>query len=395
MCCNIETLSHIGDTAYVNGINQPIDPFDPFRNPTQETDYTPDYTEIVPQIRISGCRLPLSPSKREKTAIRRYFTLAGLLAFFDFAFAALIANVLFMAAIFLLQLIDAHALEGELPGNYMQIAQQYLSDSSVEMASNLLGFFISNVTVFFLGCKLTRIRPMSFFQDRDITLPSVLRYCVLGLFIQFGAGYGVDYIGSLLREDNPLFSAPDMTMGDSPTKLLVTILYTCLIAPITEELVFRGVFLKNMSRVSQRFGIFTSALFFALAHQNVPQGVLAFFLGILLGYITIKHNSLVPAMIVHFTVNVTSMLFTRLYEMAPNSADKLFTLVTVIVCVLGMIMLIYTLSTERLPDDTPFQKIRCAPLAWTSWGLWLAALLHLGMMALTALMNRFTEAFTG
>lgn len=395
MCCNIETLSHIGDTAYVNGINQPIDPFDPFRNPTQETDYTPDYTEIVPQIRIPGCRLPLSPSKREKTAIRRYFTLAGLLAFFDFAFAALIANVLFMAAIFLLRLIDAHVLEGELPGNYMQIAQQYLSDSSVEMASNLLGFFISNVTVFFLGCKLTRIRPMSFFQDRDITLPSVLRYCVLGLFIQFGAGYGVDYIGSLLREDNPLFSAPDMTMGDSPTKLLVTILYTCLIAPITEELVFRGVFLKNMSRVSQRFGIFTSALFFALAHQNVPQGVLAFFLGILLGYITIKHNSLVPGMIVHFTVNVTSMLFTRLYEMAPNSADKLFTLVTVIVCVLGMIMLIYTLSTERLPDDTPFQKIRCAPLAWTSWGLWLAALLHVGMMALTALMNRFTEAFTG
>ncbi len=381
MCVPIEKLSP--ENAFVNLPTQAIDADNPFCNPTQESDYSPDYAEIVPQIRMAGCRLPYMPSSREKKSIRRYYNIAGLLAFFDFAFAAFLASAIFLVATFVLQVIDSYALKGQLPENYASIAQQYLSDSSVEMASNLLGFFISNVTVFFLGCKLTRLTPMSFFRDRDLKLPSILRYCALGLFIQFTAGYLVDYIGSLLKEDNPLFSAPDMSTGTSPTKLMVTVLYACLIAPITEELVFRGIFLKNMSRVSQRFGIFTSALFFALAHQNIPQGVLAFLLGILLGYITIKHNSLVPAIIVHFVVNVTSTVFTQLGQIAPLSADKVFTLVSIIIFILGIIMLLYTLATERLPDDTPYQKIRCTPVAVGAWGLWLAALLHIGMMLAT------------
>ncbi len=390
LCVPIENLSP--ENAYVNLPTQRIDANNPFCNPTQEADYSPDYGEIVPQIHIPGCRLPYTPSAREKKSIRKYYNLAGLLAFLDFALAAFLASAITLGATIVLQLVDSLALHGQLPENYSSIAQQYLSDSSVLMAANLLGFLISNVTVFFLGCKLSRMKPMSFFHDRDLRLSSTLRYCVLGLLIQFSAGYLVDYIGSLLKEDNPLFSAPDMSTGSSPTKLMITVLYACLIAPITEELVFRGVFLKNMSRVSQRFGIFTSALFFALAHQNIPQGVLAFLLGILLGYITIKHNSLVPAMIVHFVVNVTSTVFTQLDQIAPLSADRLFTLVSIIIFILGIIMLLYTLATERLPDDTPFQRIRCTPVAFCSWGLWLATLLHIGMMLATTLASMLQSA---
>lgn len=380
-CVPIEKLSP--ENAYVNLPTQKIDADNPFCNPTQEADYSPDYAEIVPQIRIAGCRLPYIPSSREKKSIRKYYNLAGLLAFLDFALAAFLASAISLGASIILQLVDRFALDGQLPENYSAIAQQYLNDSSIMMAANLLGFLISNVTVFFLGCKLSRLHPMSFFRDRVMKLSSILRYCALGLFIQFFTGDLVDIIGSLLKEDRFLFYTPDFSTGTSTTKLVVTVLYTCLIAPITEELIFRGIILKNMSRVSQRFGIFTSALLFALAHENVPQGVLALVLGILLGYITIKHNSLVPAIIVHFVVNVTSTIFTQLSQIAPLSADRLQTLVSIIICILGIIVLLYTLATERLPDDTPYQKIRCTPVAVRAWGLWLAILLHIGMMLLT------------
>lgn len=380
-CVPIEKLSP--ENAYVNLPTQKIDADNPFCNPTQEADYSPDYAEIVPQIRIAGCRLPYIPSSREKKSIRKYYNLAGLLAFLDFALAAFLASAISLGASIILQLVDRFALDGQLPENYSAIAQQYLNDSSIMMAANLLGFLISNVTVFFLGCKLSRLHPMSFFRDRDMKLSSILRYCALGLFIQFFTGDLVDIIGSLLKEDRFLFYTPDFSTGTSTTKLVVTVLYTCLIAPITEELIFRGIILKNMSRVSQRFGIFTSALLFALAHENVPQGVLALILGILLGYITIKHNSLVPAIIVHFVVNVTSTIFTQLSQIAPLSADRLQTLVSIIICILGIIVLLYTLATERLPNDTPYQKIRCTPVAVRAWGLWLAILLHIGMMLLT------------
>lgn len=391
MCTAIDALTP--ENAFVNTADERIDPHNPFRNPTQEPGYSPDYTTIVPQILLPGCRLPLMPSARETRTIRRYYTLAGLLLFFNYAFAGCLANLIYALAILLLEMVDGNALGGVLPENYNTIAQSYLSDSSIEIGSNLLGFLFSNITVFFLGCKLTGLKAAHFFRDRELSMPTVLRYCLLGLFIQFAAAEAVEIIESLLGTNALTGSAPDMQMGDSYTKILVTVLYSCFIAPITEELVFRGVFLKNMCRVSQRFGIFMSAFFFALAHQNLPQGLLAFFLGILLAYITIKHDSLVPAIIVHFTVNVTSTVFTRLFEIAPGSAEKLYGPVTFLVLILGLIMLIYTLSTERLPDDTPFQKMRCGRVAVGAWGLWLTAILHMGIMFLDDLIRLLNNTF--
>ena len=48
-----------------------IDPHDPFENETEFHDYQSDYAEIVPQIRIPGCRIPLRANDREKSRIRR------------------------------------------------------------------------------------------------------------------------------------------------------------------------------------------------------------------------------------------------------------------------------------------------------------------------------------
>lgn len=332
------------------------------------------------------------PSQKEKKTIRRYYTLAGLLLFLQYTLAGAVANFVYMLGMLLLRMVDNNALGGSLPENYSSIAQSYLSDSSIEIGANLLGFFLSNLAVFFIGCKVSRIKPSSFFRNRDLTIPSILRYCSLGWFIQFTAAKAIDLLESFLGSQHPLLSTPDFSIGDSPTKLLLTVLYSCLIAPITEELVFRGIFLKNMSRVSQRFGIFMSAFFFALAHQNLPQGILAFFLGILLAYITIKHNSLVPAIIVHFAVNATSTLFSCLSDMAPASADKLFALLTLLIIVFGLILLIYTASTEQLPEDTPFQKMRCGRVALGAWGLWLAGILHIGMMCFSSLIAWLNDA---
>ena len=385
---------HSADTVFVNSADTMIDPKNPFQNPTEEREYTPDYTAVVPQIAIPGCRIPLFPSKREITAIRRYFTMAGLLLFLDFVLASGIANCCYVLATLLLRLVDSAALNGTLPGNYAEIVTAYLNDSSIMMASNLLGFLISNVTVFLMGCKFTKLSPMSFFQDQNLRIPTLLRYVAIGLFIQFVMGYVANQIEFFFSEAGHPLPTPDFTTGTSQTKLLVTVLYSCFVAPITEELVFRGVFMKNMSRVSQRFGIFVSAFFFALAHQNLAQGLLAFFLGILLGYITIKHRSLVPAIFVHFVVNVTSTVFTYLAEIAPDSSDKLFALVSVIVIVFGAIMLLYTCLTERLPDTTPFQSIRCGKAAIGALGLWVAVFLHISMIFLNTIIAKFNEALS-
>lgn len=354
-----------------------IDPQNPFENPTETPAYNSDYREVVPQIAIPNCEIPLVPSDTEKRSIRRYYNLAGGGLLLLILFSNLIATVLYLVVPLLLKAKDSTT--GSLPANYQDIVNQYMTDSSINSAMNLIIFLCSNVAVFLIGCKLTHIKIPSLFQTTRLKLSSLLRYVVLGWFIQLIAVYIAAFLEQAATGFGIYPYEPDFSAGtDSVLKIACTFLYGCIIAPITEELVFRGFFLKNMSRVSQRFGIFASALFFGLMHENLAQFALAFPLGILLGYITTKHNSLVPAIVVHFAINLLSAVEGMLYDASEAAGYTFFVLTGLLVLIGGGILLGYTILKERLPDTMPHQSIRGKRIAFTSWTLWLAAIIYIG-----------------
>lgn len=369
--------SHLSDRAYVNRASDPIDPHNPFSNPTEESEYTPDYSEIVPQITIPGCRIPLIPSSGEKDKIRYFYTVSGCLALFDFLLAALLSALLMCAAGFALRSVDSALLSSELPQNYKNIRAAYLDDSCIAIGISLLSFLAANLITFFVGSRITHIRIKDYFQDQSLRTGTMMRYIAMGLWIQLVAGFLTHLLIRILENNGLSIYTPDFSSGNSITKLLLTVLYTAFIAPLTEELVFRGVILKNLSRVSQRFGIFFSAFFFAIAHENLPQGILSFFLGIFLAYITISHNSLVPAMIVHFSVNMVTMLSGTLQQIFPASAVSVSSIYMLAVLLFGSAAFFYTFLSERLPVETPHQSFRGIRIALTAPGIWLLVLAHI------------------
>ena len=384
----------LDDRTYVNRADERIDPHNPFQNPTEEHDYAPDYTEIVPQIAIEGCRIPLIPSQKEKAKIRSAYTLAGVLGTMDFVLAAVFSALLNFAAGYALRHFDLQLLDGSLPQNYNSIMHSYFGDSSISIGISLLSFLLANLITFFVGSRISHFRIRDYFQDKDLRTGSLLRYIAIGLWLQLLLGYAAELLSKLFANSGfHLTAAPDLSAGDSMTKLLLTVLYSCLVAPLTEELVFRGVILKNFSRVSQRLGIFLSAFFFALAHENLPQGILAFFLGIFLAYITISHNSLVPAMVVHFCVNLVTVIFPYLSSLMPNAAGTINGIYMLCVLLFGTAAFFYTLLTERLPLATPHQSFRGLRLALCSAGVWLLLLTHLASMMLPNFVKAFSRFF--
>jgi membrane protease YdiL (CAAX protease family) len=78
-----------------------------------------------------------------------------------------------------------------------------------------------------------------------------------------------------------------------------------VLAPILEELFFRGVvlegFLKNYSPWKS---IVWSAVIFGMAHLNPWQAIGGIFIGILLGWAYVKTNSLLPGILIHFVNNL-------------------------------------------------------------------------------------------
>ena len=95
-----------------------------------------------------------------------------------------------------------------------------------------------------------------------------------------------------------------------------------LLAPLAEEIVFRGAALRSLlaSRLSPLAAILISALLFAVAHLNPAQMPHAFLVGLLLGWMYWRTGSILPGMVYHWANNSSAYIF---YAFYPNPDIKL------------------------------------------------------------------------
>ncbi len=371
----------IGHAAAVQTDAPPIDPHDPFDNETEFHDYQPDYGYIVPQIRIPGCRIPLMPNRMEKKKIRKYCNIAGggVLAHF------LLTNVLAVLMISILYGVIAgidSSRVAELPRNYSTLLENYFSNSSAYIAMTLIIYLICNAGVALIGLRISKISVSSLFQTKDLTAPRMLSYVFIAIGLQLACGWLSVLITNLLSAAGVTAYEADFSTTTEVKSVVLMAIYTCIIAPVTEELFYRGFLMKNLSRVSQRFGIMASAVIFGLAHQNISQFVLAFVVGVFMGYLTVKHNSLVPSIIAHVAVNTMSEIFSLLEMFCDDLILGLFNLAYLGIVIVGIILLIRMMILERLPYTVPRQAERCTRVALTSIPLLLGAGCHIAMMVI-------------
>ncbi|MGN0998008.1 MAG: lysostaphin resistance A-like protein [Faecousia sp.] len=80
-------------------------------------------------------------------------------------------------------------------------------------------------------------------------------------------------------------------------------LYMTLLAPVTEEIFFRGVILRSLEPYGKKFAILGSAFLFGIFHGNIVQSPYAFVVGLVLGYVTVEY-SIGWAMVLHMFNNL-------------------------------------------------------------------------------------------
>lgn len=80
-------------------------------------------------------------------------------------------------------------------------------------------------------------------------------------------------------------------------------LYAGLLAPITEEILFRGLIQRSLLPFGKRFAIFCSAFTFGLFHGNLIQTPYAILVGLVLGYVAAEY-SIGWAMLLHMINNL-------------------------------------------------------------------------------------------
>ena len=97
--------------------------------------------------------------------------------------------------------------------------------------------------------------------------------------------------------------------GAPPIGVLLAVVVVGVLAPVGEELFFRGYLQTRLRRVwSAGPAILVTALAFGVIHGEPMHGVLAFGLGLYLGLVTERAESVVPAMICHAANNSLSVV---------------------------------------------------------------------------------------
>ena len=175
-----------------------------------------------------------------------------------------------------------------------------VSNYDIEAWSSIAGVLIGFLVLY----KLTR--PFLSF-DKYIQKNKKMTF---GIFLQLIAVMlSAQYIFSIFDKAlefalnkiglSALSSVEAATLNSTTFSMLI---YSCIAAPVFEELIYRGFCMRIFEKGGKKFAIIISAMLFGVMHANIPQGFFAFYIGLVLGYTAMEY-SIIWSILLHFINN--------------------------------------------------------------------------------------------
>ncbi|NLL94002.1 MAG: CPBP family intramembrane metalloprotease [Clostridiales bacterium] len=145
------------------------------------------------------------------------------------------------------------------------------------------------------------------------------------------AGYGMVSIGTLLKSFILAFlclplimvinALSSMINGNAVSSSMdvitrnpmwLSLILVALVPALVEEFIFRGILFGTYKKRNPMRAVFLSAFLFGLMHMNINQFAYAFVIGIILALLAYATGSIWAGVIVHFTINASSIVLSYL-----------------------------------------------------------------------------------
>lgn len=165
----------------------------------------------------------------------------------------------------------------------------------------LAGILLTNVLIIVIALNFKEVTADYLF-DKEKASP--LTY-LLGAFFVILLILFVDPITTTI----PMPEKLEKIFADLIQRDVWSYLTLAVVAPVTEELLFRRIILTGLEKnYGAKKAILWSAFFFALFHLNPWQGIGAFLSGILLGWLYVKTKDIWLCIFIHFFNNSIAYL---------------------------------------------------------------------------------------
>ncbi|PEZ80873.1 MULTISPECIES: type II CAAX endopeptidase family protein [Bacillaceae] len=215
-------------------------------------------------------------------------------------------------------------------------------------------FFQINKQLFFFLSKLVFIYVLfHFLKKKKITLSSIrlkkvhIKYILLGILMGIIVHMITMFFGRiqyylLTGEWLTAEKIVNTLMESSKNISFYSIIMIGFSVAISEEILFRGILLKQYQRMNIKSAIILSALIFSIYHMTVGNLVFAFVIGISFALLTIYTGSIVPAIFFHFLVNEIMRIIMHFPEKVTETYFKV--MVSPITAITGLIFFLSILT---------------------------------------------------
>lgn len=352
-----------------------------------------DHTNILP------------PDAEERKILRKhYFRLAWIMIILVLVFTGL--NTLIMT-------VSSGIMGGEFSKECIDAGKQILRSDPIMRSIFSYGFPIAaDISALAIGLLITKadlksklrtagLNGKGFLNATAITFSTATAASFINIIIIFAI---MAAMGKMSEFNVESATSASIAPKGNPLWLDVLIyIYICLLGPILEELVFRGVLLEGLRKYGNFFGIVMSAVMFGLMHQNIAQCLPAVAIGLVWGFVAVKSGSLIPSMFLHILNNTMSAVLLAVVQSVDlsdltdiskilNASVPLIIVSAVITlfrfaCVIGSIVIIARYCSKphgRLVETNEYTRSRTVKYFFTS-PPWIIIMLYLIYTTVTSI----------
>lgn len=149
----------------------------------------------------------------------------------------------------------------------------------------------------------------SFCLDGKIIKGFFAFFCANQIITTFVSGFSGRIYDFIVPPSPDIYTGSFTAYSPDAFSITMSILCTCILVPVTEEYVFRGMFFTYLRRYGLAFGIIASATLFGVAHSAPTQSVFAFTFGIISAIAFVITGNIKTSILLHALNNTVSVVF--------------------------------------------------------------------------------------
>lgn len=195
------------------------------------------------------------------------------------------------------------------------------------------------------GCYLPKIQT----TFHPVSLIGIL---MLVPGMQYLSTYIVSFTATLFPDWLKTYEDLLKTAGLDSNLSLGMFLYSVILAPLCEELIFRGVTMRQAKKAIPFWAAnLMQAILFGAFHMNMIQGIYAFCLGLILGYVCEKGGSIYYSILLHMLFNFWGTVISQFVTIENSTFAVLFWFLFAIVMTAGGLFIFHFGLDKRKSDS--------------------------------------------